>query len=35
MFLFQSRQLVGVIGHLLQFTPREDSIVKDCFEWKV
>lgn len=31
----QSRQLVGVIGHLLQFTPRESSIVRDCFEWKL
>lgn len=31
----QSRQLVGVIGHLLQFTPRETSIVCDCFDWKL
>ena len=31
----QSRQLVGVIGHLLQFTPRESSIVRDCFDWKL
>ncbi|XP_066911447.1 golgin subfamily A member 1-like isoform X2 [Clytia hemisphaerica] len=31
----QSRQLVGVIGHLLQFSSRESSIVRDCFEWKL
>jgi len=31
----QSRQLVGVIGHLLQFSSRESSIVRDCFDWKL
>ena len=31
----QSRQLVGVIAHLLQFSPREEKIVKNCIEWKL
>eukprot|EP00794_Sanderia_malayensis_P015750 gene15750-17339_t len=30
----QSRQLIGVISHLLQFTTREEHIVKECMEWK-
>ena len=33
--LFQSRQLIGVIAHLLHFSSREESIVKECAEWKV
>lgn len=31
----QSRQVIGVIGHMLQFTTRESSIVRDCMDWKL
>jgi len=31
----QSRQLIGVIAHLLQFSEREEHIVKECAEWKL
>lgn len=34
-FLSQSRQLVRVIAHMLQFTPNEHAAVEEAVEWKV